>query len=210
MKGRVNLCGKLYCCLLSRNCHSHPAFSNHHQDQSWAIKAKSFTGKKKNYNSLKAHMMVSICLNQTIFKVCLFFDIVLLYTKDYSINIILYILRRKKKVLRLKILTLLQWSGTEPTIPPRFACIYLSCRCMHAQSYLTLCDPMNCSPPGSSVHGILQARILEWVAIPLSGVSSWPRDQTHIWQVDSLPLSHLGSLIIAHIYFVSSIHHLNT
>ena len=34
-----------------------------------------------------------------------------------------------------------------------------------AQSYPTLCDPMDCSPPGSSVHGILQARILEWVAI---------------------------------------------
>ena len=34
------------------------------------------------------------------------------------------------------------------------------------QSCLTLCDPMDCSPPGSSVHGILQARILEWVAMP--------------------------------------------
>ena len=38
-----------------------------------------------------------------------------------------------------------------------------------AQSRPTLCDPMDCSPPGSSVHGILQARILEWVAIPSSG-----------------------------------------
>ena len=37
-----------------------------------------------------------------------------------------------------------------------------------AQSCLTLCDTMDCSPPGSSVHGILQARILEWVAIPFS------------------------------------------
>ena len=36
------------------------------------------------------------------------------------------------------------------------------------QSYLTLCDPMDCSPPGSSIHGILQARILEWVAISFS------------------------------------------
>ena len=41
-----------------------------------------------------------------------------------------------------------------------------------AQSCSTLCDPMNCSPPGSSVHGILQARILEWVAIPFSRGSS--------------------------------------
>ena len=38
------------------------------------------------------------------------------------------------------------------------------------QSCPTLCDPMTCSPPGSSVHGILQARILEWVAIPFSGI----------------------------------------
>ena len=44
--------------------------------------------------------------------------------------------------------------------------------CVHAQSCLTLSDPMNCSPPGSSVHGILQARILEWVAIPSSRGSS--------------------------------------
>ena len=38
-----------------------------------------------------------------------------------------------------------------------------------AQSYLTISNPMDCSPPGSSVDGILQARILEWVAIPFSG-----------------------------------------
>ena len=40
----------------------------------------------------------------------------------------------------------------------------------------TLCDPTDCSPPGSSVHGILQARILEWVATPFSRGSSLPRD----------------------------------
>ena len=45
-----------------------------------------------------------------------------------------------------------------------------------AQSCLILCDFMDCSPPGSSVHGILQARILEWVAMPFSRVSSQPRD----------------------------------
>ena len=45
-----------------------------------------------------------------------------------------------------------------------------------AQSCPTLCDPMDCSPPGSSVHGILQARILEWVAISSSRRSSQPRD----------------------------------
>ena len=47
-----------------------------------------------------------------------------------------------------------------------------------AQLYLTLCDPTYCSPPGSSIYGISQARILEWVAIPFSRGSSSPRDQT--------------------------------
>ena len=54
------------------------------------------------------------------------------------------------------------------------------CVCSVTQTCLTLCSPMVCSPPGSSVHGILQARILEWVAIPFSRGSSWPRDRTHI------------------------------
>ena len=49
-----------------------------------------------------------------------------------------------------------------------------------AQSCLTLCDPMECSPLGSSVHGILQARILEWVAMPSSRGSSQPRDRTQV------------------------------
>ena len=49
-----------------------------------------------------------------------------------------------------------------------------------AQSCPTLCDPMDCSPPGSSVHGILQARILEWVASPFSRGSSWPKDRTQV------------------------------
>ena len=54
---------------------------------------------------------------------------------------------------------------------------------MHAkllQSHPTLCNPMDCSPPGSSVHGILQARILRWVAICSSRGSSRPRDQAYI------------------------------
>ena len=48
------------------------------------------------------------------------------------------------------------------------------------QLYLTLCDPMECSPPGSSVSWLLQARILEWVAIPFSRGSSQPRDWTQV------------------------------
>ena len=48
------------------------------------------------------------------------------------------------------------------------------------QSCPTLCDAMDHSTPGSSVHGILQARILEWVAMPSSRGSSWPRHWTHV------------------------------
>ena len=49
-----------------------------------------------------------------------------------------------------------------------------------AQSCPTLCDPMDCSLPGSSIHGIFQARVLEWAAISFSRRSSQPRDQTQI------------------------------
>ena len=48
------------------------------------------------------------------------------------------------------------------------------------QLFLTLCNPVDCSPPGFSVHGILQARILEWIAISSSRGSSWPRDETRV------------------------------
>ena len=66
------------------------------------------------------------------------------------------------------------------------------------QSCQTLCDPMDCSPPGASVHGILQARTLEGVAMPSSRGSSRPRDGTQviyvscIWQAGSLPLGPPG------------------
>ena len=57
---------------------------------------------------------------------------------------------------------------------------YLCCRCLAAKSRPTLCDPMNCSLPGSSIHGILQARILEWLAISFSKGTSPSRDQTSV------------------------------
>ena len=57
-----------------------------------------------------------------------------------------------------------------------FIFIYMYAKSL--QSCPTLCDPMNCSLPGSSVHGVLQARILEWVAMPSSRGSSQPRDWT--------------------------------
>ena len=49
-----------------------------------------------------------------------------------------------------------------------------------AQSWLTLCDPMDCSTPFSSIHGILQARVLEWIAISFSRGSSQPRNRTGV------------------------------
>ena len=51
--------------------------------------------------------------------------------------------------------------------------------CIHAQSS-SCCNTLDCSPPDSSVHGILQARILEYVAMPSCRVSSQPKDQTRI------------------------------
>ena len=55
-----------------------------------------------------------------------------------------------------------------------------------ALSCPTLCSPMDCSLPGSSVHGTLQARILKWVAISSSRGSSWQRDWTHVFCVSCL------------------------
>ena len=65
---------------------------------------------------------------------------------------------------------------------PRFVCSRLvshyprKVKVLVSQSCLTLCDPMDCSLPGSSVHGILQARLLEWVATPFSRGSSQTSD----------------------------------
>ena len=69
---------------------------------------------------------------------------------------------------------------------PMFSAVLLTirifaCACMCAQSCLILCNPIDCSTLGSSVHGILRVRILKWVAIPFSRGSSWPRDRTHHW-----------------------------
>ena len=59
-------------------------------------------------------------------------------------------------------------------------CIYMKVKVLVAQLCQILCNPMDCSLPGSSVHGILQARILEWFAIPFPRGSSQPRDGTQV------------------------------
>ena len=58
--------------------------------------------------------------------------------------------------------------------------VYALCVSVKSLSRVQLCDPVDCSPPGSSVHGILQAWTLEWVAMPSSRGSSQPRDRTSI------------------------------
>ena len=77
-----------------------------------------------------------------------------------------------------------------------------TCCCLHTKSCPTFCTPMDCSPPSESVHGISQARMLEWVAIFSSRVSSQTRDQTHVfcigrqifyhWTTREAPLYILG------------------
>ena len=70
------------------------------------------------------------------------------------------------------------WNGSDSAISSTLLC----CAVLHllTQSCLILCNPMDCSPPDSSVHGILQARILEWVTYPFSRGSFQPRNQTGV------------------------------
>ena len=75
--------------------------------------------------------------------------------------------------------------GTEPQIP--FGLCVLSCF-----SCVQLCDPMDWSLPGSPVHGSLQTRVLEWVAILFSRRSSWPQD----WTQDSYEVSFIGRPVL--------------
>ena len=75
-------------------------------------------------------------------------------------------------------------------------CYAVRAACKQAKLYQscpTLCNPVNCSSPGSSVRGILQAKILEWVSMPPSRGSSWTRGQTHITYI-----SYIGRGILYH------------
>ena len=78
----------------------------------------------------------------------------------------------------------------------------LSSQVLVAQLCQTLCNTMDCSLPGYSVHGILQARVLEWVAIPFSRESSQLRGQTWISHIVSrfFTLSHQGSPLSSQSY----------
>ena len=86
-----------------------------------------------------------------------------------------------------------RWNCTHSTFPPSFLIIKQfwmeedykgkdesKVKVKSLSRVLTLCDPMDCTLPGSSVHGIFQAIVLKWIAISFSRGSSWPRDQTQV------------------------------
>ena len=83
------------------------------------------------------------------------------------------------------------WPGTTAPLLQSQRVVVWQGMCAHL--CLTLCNPTDCSPPGSSVHGISQARILEQVAISYSSGSFWPRDQTCVFCV-----SCIGRWILYH------------
>ena len=80
----------------------------------------------------------------------------------------------------------------------------LKLKVLVTQSCPTLCNPMNCSPPGSSVHGILQARILEWVVIPFPGDFLNPgiKAMSHALQTDSLPSEPLREVLNNYVVYL--------
>ena len=93
---------------------------------------------------------------------------------------------------------------TVETIPPSPSPVlkWIPVVCLVTQSCLIPWNPMDCSPPGSSVYGILQARILEWVAMLSSRGSSWTRDQTHFSCICRWILYHCKWLLMWNIYFL--------
>ena len=88
----------------------------------------------------------------------------------YCQMLFLHLLRKYKSfIFILSVYSILHWVSS-----------FHVCVCKVSQSCPTLCDPVDCSFPGSSVHGILRARILEWVAISFSRGSFQPRDRTRV------------------------------
>ena len=84
-------------------------------------------------------------------------------------------------------------------------CIWVTCCWLVAQLCLTPCDPMACSPPGSSVRGIFQAKILEWVAVSSSKGPSLPRDQTCVSCISCTGRQSLCRQLVGHrgnLYFI--------
>ena len=114
-----------------------------------------------------------LCSSHIIFAVPYFFHL-------FQILKIITCFSKDKSLRLLKIL----WLKKFPFLLKYFSYtvyyIWMKAKVLITQSCPTLWDPIDCSPPDSSVHGILWTRILEWVAISSSRVSFWPRDQTWI------------------------------
>ena len=79
----------------------------------------------------------------------------------------------------LTVVATMTWQQQKLIFTENLLCIFLHCMC--AQWCPTLCDPMDWGPPGSSIHGIFQARVLEWVGISCSRGSSRPKNWTHVY-----------------------------
>ena len=86
-----------------------------------------------------------------------------------------------------------EWSKSDGERQILYVIIYMCARACKVASVMSVCDPMHHGFPGSSDHGILQARILEWVATFSSRRSSWPRDQTRVSYI-----SWIGRQILYH------------
>ena len=113
-----------------------------------------------------------------------------------------------------------QFQALGPPTPKLYLTLLSPSRFIHMLSYNelvaqpcpTLWDPMDCNLPGSSVHGILQARILEWVATPFSRESSQPRDWTWVpctaggfcifWATWDAPMSNNAAQIVSLQFFL--------
>ena len=149
-----------------------------------------------------------ICFNQiNLQTICLpYFSFIsrFCYLKGYNflpilsylhllIHILPTVMYKKNTILDLKIFWLIVYMWNLSF----YLCV---CASLRTQSCPTFCNSLKyCSLPGSSVHGILQARILEWVAISFSRRSFWPEDWTHVSCISCIgrwvlyQLSHLGS-----------------
>ena len=127
-------------------------------------------------------------------------DLELEHWKNNTVSKYLFPLCRKKyfEYLTFEYIKKRRWFYRYNQLQMWFTSLNIWLQAKSLLSCLTLCDPMDCSLPGSSVHGILLARTLEWAAISSSRGSSWSRDQTCVsyvylhWQVGSLLLAPTG------------------
>ena len=129
-----------------------------------------------------------------LFSYCTHFSILKIYSYVLFINLCLMVRLLRKKYVVTIMYSINRGATVQWTLRRTMYAFFFFCEV--AQSWPTLCDHMDCSLPGSSVHGIFQARILEWAAISFSRGSSQPRDRTwvsHIVGRCFYLLSHQGS-----------------